>query len=113
VIVSCLSFYILEPLWRVKMLTMVSTAISAHVQRIPLAVITAFLLLGVIWLAQAILIGLTAYIASELVYIGSNWHENLLDMMIILLLFGFFALIYGLYRLIRGIAYRRIRARIP
>lgn len=129
-----LAFYLIEPIWRVNAITAMGIALSARIKSIALLAPMAFFVLALMWILQALIIagfGFGIAWTSERFY---NWYwdwrqtnypdyprpdfVNSLDdwfaftgLFLALILFIFVA--NRFYRILKGIAYGRIYARIP
>jgi hypothetical protein len=96
--------YLVEPLWRMPAVAMLSLYVSARVQNLMYAFLLAFALEVALWITQAIVMGILIFVfvtgvmlllyCSPLVFLGVGW------------------VIYRYYAAVRGWAERRIYDRL-
>lgn len=128
------AFYLLEPIWRVSTITAMGIALSARIKNIALLAPMAFFVLAIMWILQGVVLAVFGFGIAWTSERFSNWYWNWTrtnypdyprpdfvydlgnwfsfgGLLIALLLFLFVA--NRFYRILKGIAYKRIYARIP
>lgn len=66
-IVIFLAVYVIEPVWRMRAMAAVGIAISARVYNIAFAFLTAFAVMVVVWIVQAIIMGIIGWLTVQIV----------------------------------------------
>lgn len=128
------AFYLFEPIWRVNAITAMGIALSARIKSIALLAPMAFFVLGLMWTLQALVLAGFGVAMIWTMQRFNDWYYNWQRMnypdyprpdfvndlqswffsaglFLALLLFIF--VINRFYRILKGIAYGRIYAKIP
>ncbi|MDX2139829.1 MAG: hypothetical protein SF123_17215 [Chloroflexota bacterium] len=111
IIVLC-AVYVIEPYWRMKAMTAVGVAISALNRSTTSAMLGAFGSLVGAWILQVLVVGVSMYVTSRLMFNSSFSGTIVVMCNITLLIAVFIGTLYGFFRFTEQRALERALARL-
>lgn len=93
--------YMLESLWRARLVTAIGLAASARIQNTTSAILAGFAGVVLMWITQAIILIAMFWLSFEIGNYSAMYDDDAIVVIITLVMSGWAAVIYGYYRLVR------------